>query len=148
LPRPSVPSNLVRPTLETRYHIDYDWWARSKGDLDLYMAQHLCVAHREELGGHSIADTRFEWIDPVTGQILRVDSLQYVLLTHCSLQPEYVSERTTLVDAVFRALLAGGNRPLTPVELAERTGRSAETILRTLSGDEIYRGLRPYSKQP
>jgi hypothetical protein len=148
LPRPTVPGNLVRPTLETRYHIDYDWWARSKGDLELYMAQHLCAAHRVELSGNPGSDIRHEWIDPKTGQILQVDNLQYVLLTHCSLQPDYISERATLVDAVFRAFLAGGNRPMTPVELSERIGRPAETILRTLSGDEIYRGLRPYTKQP
>ena len=148
LPRPTVPSNLVRQTLDTRYSIDYDWWARSKGDLELYMAQHLCAEHREELGSNAGSDVQVEWIDPATGQILHVDSLQYVLLTHCSLQPDYISERMTLVDAVFRAFLAGGNRPMTPVELAERTGRPAETILRTLSGDEIYRGIRPYSKQP
>jgi hypothetical protein len=146
LPRPTVPSNFVRPTLETQYHIDYDWWERSKGDLEHYMAQHLCAAHQAEFGGNFGSDKRFEWIDPKTGQILQVDTLQYVLLTHCSLEPDYITERTSLVDAVFRALLASGNRPMTPVELADRIGRSADTILRTLSGDEIYRGLRPYVK--
>jgi len=144
VPRPSVPSNLVRPTLDTQFHIDYTWWSRSKRDLDLYLAQHLCAQHREELGENPDSQTRVEWIDPATGQVQDVDQLQYVLLTHCSLQAEYMTERTSLVDAVFRALLAAGNRPMTPRELAERTGRSADTILRTLSGDEVYRGLRIY----
>lgn len=144
MPRPSVPSNLVRPTLDTLFHIDYGWWESAGRDLDLYMSQHLCDEHRAELGDHPDKSTRLDWVDPATGQVLRVDKVQYTLLTHCSLQPDYVTERTSLVDGVFRALLAVGNRPMTPVELAERTSRSADTILRTLSGDEVYRGLRPY----
>jgi hypothetical protein len=144
LPRPTAPSNLVRPTVNTRFHIDYAWWAQSQNDLDQYMAQHLCSEHRE--GATALKGGERDWIDPANGQVLRVDDLQYTLLTHCSLQPDYITERTSLVDAVFRALLAGGNRPMTPTELAERTGRSADTILRTLSGDVIYRGLRPVIK--
>src|SRR5687767_12129642 len=105
------------------------------------MAQHLCSEHRE--GASAFKSDERDWIDPATGQVVRVDELRYTLLAHCSLQPDYITERTSLVDAVFRALLAGGNRPMTPIELAEKTGRSADTILRTLSGDVIYRGLRP-----
>lgn len=144
MPRPTAPSNLVRPTVNTRFHIDYAWWAQSQSDLDQYMAQHLCAEHRE--GAASLKGGERDWIDPESGQVLRVDDLQYTLLRHCSLQPDYLTERTSLVDAVFRALLAGGNRPMTPLELAEKTGRSADTILRTLSGDVIYRGLRPHIK--
>jgi hypothetical protein len=109
------------------------------------MIEHLCPEHREQFASARVGRASVEWIDPKTGQVVRVDPLHYALLTHCSRQPDYISERTSLVDAVFRALLAVGNRPTTPVELAERTGRSAETILRTLSGDTIYRGLRPYA---
>lgn len=144
MPRPIVPSNLVRPTLETRYHIDYDWWARSSRDLEMYMAEHLCEMHRTELAKGSRSTELIDWVDPETGQVRQVDSVNYALLRHCSQQPDYVTERTSLVDVVFRVLLAAGNRPMTPVELADRTGRSAETILKTLSGEKIYRGLRPY----
>lgn len=108
------------------------------------MAQHLCAEHRDSAA--ELKGGERDWIDLSTGQVLRVDELQYTLLTHCSLEADYITERTSLVDAVFRALLAGGNRPMTPLELAERTGRSADTILRTLSGDVIYRGLRPAIK--
>lgn len=109
------------------------------------MAEHLCESHRADLAGALPASEIIDWIDPETGQVRRVDSINYALLTHCSLQPDYITERTSLVDAVFRALLATANRPMTPVELAERTRRSADTILRTLSGEKIYRGLRPYT---
>jgi hypothetical protein len=51
-----------------------------------------------------------------------------------------------LVDAIFRVFLANGNTPLNPAQIAERIGRphQAQTILRTLSGGRVYKGLRPY----
>jgi len=141
--RPTIPStSLVKPTLDTRFHIDYEWWERSGEDLRLYMLQHLCEAHRQELTDHE-PQVELDWVDPETGEVKRVNYLNYTLLKHCSQQPDYITERTSLVDAVFRALLAVGNRPLTPVELAVYTRRPAEMILRTLSGRTVYKGLRP-----
>ena len=41
--------------------------------------------------------------------------------------------------------LANGNQPLTAPELAEAIARpsDSDTILRTLSGSRVYKGLRP-----
>jgi hypothetical protein len=88
-------------------------------------------------------DEKVDWVDPDTAEVQQVDGLQHVLITHCAKEPDFISERTALVDAVFRIFLANGNTPLTPVELAERLGRPPETILRTLSGMRVYKGLRP-----
>lgn len=139
------PPNLIRPSENTRYHIDYDWWDRSGQDLHLYLLGHLCETHRSEFSGVTDSGERIEWIDPVTGQVLLVDGLTYTFMTHCSQQADFVSERTSMVDAVFRVLLASGNRPMTPKELSEITGRPSEMILKTLSGKTIYKGLRPAS---
>jgi hypothetical protein len=109
------------------------------------MTQHLCEEHRELFLSTEDTTELRDWIEPETGLVLRVNALQYALLTHCSLQPDYITERMSLVDAVFRAFLARGNHPMNPVDLAERTGRPAATILKTLSGEEIYRGLRPFA---
>ena len=46
---------LVRPTLETKFHIDYDWWDRADRDLEVYLRSHLCPEHQEkyvELDSH------------------------------------------------------------------------------------------------
>jgi hypothetical protein len=48
-----------------------------------------------------------------------------------------------LVDAIFRIFLASGNTPMTPIELAQQLGRPPDIILRVLTGEQIYRGLRP-----
>jgi hypothetical protein len=51
------------------------------------------------------------------------------------------------VDAVFRVFLANQNTPLTPTELGERIGRQPMTILRTLAGGTVYKGLRPTQEE-
>jgi hypothetical protein len=55
----------------------------------------------------------------------------------------FVTNHTSLVDAVFRTLLANGNTPLSPEELSSRLDRPAMTILLTLTGLQVYKGLRP-----
>ena len=54
-----------------------------------------------------------------------------------------MSQNMALVDSVFRILLSNGNRPTTPEELGEILNRPASTILRTLSGVRVYKGIRP-----
>jgi len=72
-----------------------------------------------------------------------VDGLQHVLIIHCAKRVGFISPHTTLVDAIFRIFLANGNTPMTPLELSQQSGRSPDLILRVLTGERIYRGLRP-----
>jgi len=51
-----------------------------------------------------------------------------------------------LVDSIFRVFLANGNAPLTCRELSNIIGHPPVKILRTLSGRQIYKGLRPVHK--
>ena len=84
-------------------------------------------------------------IDEDTGEVTRVDGLQHTLRVHCSLQPDYISRNTALVDAVFRVFMANSNKPLTAVELGARLRRDPALILKTLSGHRVYKGIRPYT---
>ena len=59
------------------------------------------------------------------------------------LNSDLISPHTTLVDAIFRIFLANGNAPMSPIELAQISGRAPDLILRVLMGEQIYRGLRP-----
>jgi hypothetical protein len=83
-------------------------------------------------------------VDPETAEVKRVDGLQHVLMTHCARQPNFITANTTLVDSVFRVFLSNGNEPLSIREVAEIINRPAETILRTISGPQVYKGLRPF----
>jgi hypothetical protein len=135
----------VKPTLQTKFHIDFDWWDRESRELRVYLQSHLCPEHQAAFtayAGEGLVDS----VDPETAEVQRVDGLQYTLRTHCMRLPDFLTTHTSLVDAVFRVFLANGNQPLTPEELAERIHRpgQAQTILRTLAGQRVYKGLRPY----
>jgi len=134
--------SLVKPTLQTRFHIDFDWWSQNDRNWRIHMQGLLCSEHREafaNLNGNELVD----WVDPETAEVQQVDGLQHVLITHCAQAEGFITEHTSMVEAVFRLFLANGNTPMTPVELAEQLGRRPEVILRTLSGLRVYKGLRP-----
>ncbi|HSB90284.1 MAG TPA: hypothetical protein VLD63_09715 [Anaerolineales bacterium] len=135
-------ATLVRPTLATPFHIDYEWWKRADRELEVYLRSHLCADHQQAFAG-SDAVAVFDHVDPRTGEVRQVAGIQQILMSHCSHLPGYISPQSTLVDAVFRILLANGNTPVSSTELGEILHRPAQTILRTLSSARVYKGIRP-----
>ncbi len=143
MPERAFSKRLVRPTLDTQFHIDYQWWDRADRDLEVYLRSHLCPEHQDayaEMEPGAMVDH----VDPDTAEVTRVPGVQHVLISHCARQPDYVTTQTTLVNAIFRIFLANGNQPLSATELGERLSRPAQMILRTLSGPRVYKGIRPY----
>lgn len=134
--------SLVKPTLQTRFHIDFEWWKGHDRDWHIYLRNFLCPDHQQAFADVDDSE-QVDWVDPETAEVQRVDGLQNILITHCARQRSFITQHTTLVDSVFRIFLSNGNVPLTPEELAEQLGRDARMILRTLSGTRVYRGLRP-----
>lgn len=134
--------SLVKPTLQTRYHIDFDWWRKNDRDWRVYLRNYLCPEHQEAFANIE-TDDKVDWVDPQTAEVQPVDGLQHVLITHCAKEEAFITQQTTLVDAVFRLFLSNGNQPLSVVDLAEQLGRPPVTILKTLSGTRVYKGLRP-----
>ncbi|KAB2905032.1 MAG: hypothetical protein KJ064_12345 [Anaerolineae bacterium] len=134
-------SSRVRPTLETRFHIDYDWWKRDERDLRMYLISHL-APERQELFRDAEQDEQVDWVDPETAEVRRIDALQRELQTAAQSE-DFITSQTSLVDAVFRLFLANGNTPLTPVEIGEELGRPPQMILKTLAGGRVYKGIRP-----
>ena len=136
----------IKPDLETKFHIDSDWWEREGRDLRVYLQSHLCSECKVIYTNHR-GSAEVDWIDPDTAEVTRVDALWQSLRTHCSQRPDFITEHTPLTDAVFRVFLANGNQPLSATELHEILGRrTPKTILRTLGGRRVYKGIRPVLK--
>jgi len=135
--------SLVKPTVNTPFHIDFDWWKQHDNNWRIYLQSCLCADHKL-LYSETTDVILVDWVDPNTAEVHSVDGLQHILMSHCAIQPEFLTNFTTLVDSTFRILLANGNTPLTPKQLEEKIGKPAETILRTLSGLNIYKGIRPF----
>ncbi len=134
--------SLVKPTLETPFRIDFDWWKSHDHNWRVFLYGFLCEEHQKAFSDLT-GEIWIDWIDPQTAEVQHVDGLQHILMTHCAKQPDFVSNTTTLVHAVFRVLLANGNVPCSPNELSKLVGKSPEIILRTLSGPTVYQGIRP-----
>lgn len=132
----------IKPTLGTKFHIDFDWWEENDRDLRVYLHQHLCQECRDIYTSHLGSET-IDWVDPDTAEVQSVDGLWHALRQHCSLQPDYIAPETPLTTAVFRVFLANGNSPLTPVELGAKLGKPAEVILRVLGQVRVYDGVKP-----
>ena len=134
--------SLVKPTLQTHFHIDFNWWQQRDSDWRVYLYSLLCPDH-QVMFGNTPQNQMVDWVDPETAEVQQVDGLQHVLISHCAKSLGFITEHTTLVDAVFRLFLSNGNTPLNASELGAQLGKPPETILRTLTGGQVYRGLRP-----
>lgn len=135
--------SLVKPTLETPLHIDFEWWKQNDGNWRVYLWGYLCADHQKIFASMN-QNTDIDFVDMDTGIVRTVDGLQNILMAHCARQPGFITENTALVDAVFRVFLANGNRPLSSIELEQEIRRPATTILRTMAGARIYKGVRPF----
>jgi hypothetical protein len=134
--------SLLKPTTKSPFHIDFDWWEKNDRDWRVFLRSLLCAEHQKALAETS-EDALIDWVDPKTAEVKPVDGVRHALMNHCALQPEFLGERTAVVEGVFRLLLVNGNTPMSPAELSKKLGRPADTILRTLTGPRVYRGLRP-----
>jgi hypothetical protein len=133
--------SLVKPTTETHFYIDFDWWRHNENDWHVHLRSALCPMHQAMFSDWK--NTFSDWIDPVTAEVIQMDGLLQVLMTHCAKEPDFLTTHTMIVDGVFRALLANGNRPMSSLELGDQLGKSPDIILKTISGVRVYKGIRP-----
>jgi hypothetical protein len=134
--------SFVKPGLTTSYHIDFDWWKNHDANWRVFLFGYLCSEHQAMFSNRE-ESTMIDWVDPETAEVHQVDGLQSTLMNHCAKLENFYTGQTALVDAIFRVFLANGNSPLNSNELSDRIGKPAETILRTISSPNVYRGIRP-----
>ena len=135
--------SLIKPTLKTPFHIDFDWWRINDNNWHVALQSLLCHEHQEAYAGLPEGQM-IDWVDPETAEVHLLDGLQNTLISHCAQQPGFLDEHTALVDAIFRLLLVSGNTPMSVEELGARLTRPADTILKTIAGARVYKGLKPY----
>jgi hypothetical protein len=133
----------VKPTLDTKLHIDFDWWKEKGADFRVVLQSRLCSDCQVKYGAMGTVD-KIDWIDPDTAEITQVDGLWHSLRTCCSQRSDYITEQTPMVEAAFRVFLANDNTPLTPRELSQVIGKgSPDAILRALASRQVYMGIKP-----
>ena len=133
---------LIKPSVRTKFCIDYDWWESSRDDLRIYLLTHLSPEQQAQLESSDLSEI-YDYVDPQTGEVSQLDLLG-LAIKESSQREDFITDHIGLIDSVFRALLVNGNQPLNALELAKTTGRPAETILKTIGGMRVYRGIRPH----
>ncbi|MEX1248300.1 MAG: hypothetical protein WEA61_07435 [Anaerolineales bacterium] len=134
-PRPS----LIKPTLDTPFHIDFSWWRQNDREWLVFLRGLLGEEQEAHLAEMNMED-RVDWVDPHTGEVTQMDLLQYLLSQHYAQQGE---QGASMVESIFRVFLKNGNSAMSARQLGEALSRPPQTILRTLAGARVYRGIRP-----
>jgi hypothetical protein len=132
----------IKPTLDTKFHIDFSWWQRKGQNLRAYLQSHICPSCQPFIqeNEHKL----FDWVDFETGEVFQVDTLWYLIAGHCYEDPTFLDNRVPLTTAIFRAFIVNNNTPLTPVEIHRKIRKKTpDVILKTIGGREVYQGIKP-----
>lgn len=134
--------SLIKPSLTTNFHIDFDWWKNQDRNWRNALESFLCEEHRQLFKN---ADNAIDadLVDPKTGEVSQGDPLIDILTHHCAKQEGFLSPSGPLVDSIFKVFLVNDNQPLNPEALAAITGRDADIILKTIGTLKVYKGIRP-----
>lgn len=140
IPRPSA---LAKNDQDTKFHIDYDWWATT-GKLRMYLLSHIQDEDERERLTASEEGALVDYVHPETGEVFKYDELN-LALQRAAQESDFINPQASMVDNIFRVFLKNGNQPLTPRELEAAVGKPSNTILKTIGGTRVYKGIRPVS---
>ena len=135
-------SSLIKPGLTTKFRVDFEWWKSQDRNWRNWLVAFMCSKH-QELFIQSTDAQEMDLVNPETGEVTRGDGLIQTLVEHCAMQEGFISPNAPLVDSVFKVFIVNRNQPLNAIELAERIGKPADTILRTIGTTRVYKGIRP-----
>ena len=140
------PLSLIKPTAETLYHLDFDWWQDNDSNWRIFLLEFLCPEHQAFFKDKADT-TKIDAVDPESAEIKQVDGLLYELMNHCAKQEGFINANLPIIAKVLRTFLSNGNQPLTAAALAEIVNRPVATVLATLSGPQVFKGIRQFHKQ-
>ena len=81
--------SLLKPTLETPFCVDFDWWQKNDNNWRISLRDMLCPEHQEAMAEME-EDHLIDWIDPKTGEVSELEGLQTLLINHCAKQEGFL----------------------------------------------------------
>ncbi len=93
---------LRRPTNETLFHVDWSWFERNNLDPQSVIRNQLTESCRQRYEGREVAEV--DHIDPVTGEVFRLDNLREAILAECQWEDDYLSRDLPLGTGHFAHL--------------------------------------------
>lgn len=134
---------LARPTVNSYFHVDWDWFRRNKLGIKSLVHNQLCPqCLREFSEGVEVQDV--DYIDPETGEVFKINNLWEAILAHCQWQPNYLDNNMPLNQRILRVFLASNNEPMTVKALARELGLyDPNFLLRVLMASGVQNGVVP-----
>jgi len=134
--------SLVKPTVDTPFQIDFEWWKETDSNWRIFLFGFLCEEHQEVFSDKNDS-LNIDAVDPETAEVISVDGFLHTLMSHCAKMEDFIPDNLPLIGHIFRIFLANGNEPLTPQKLSDMVNKPARTILVTIGGHRVYKGIRP-----
>ena len=138
--------SLVKPTIDTPFHIDFEWWQETDSNWRIFLFSFLCEKHQHDFAEKSDS-FMIDAVDPETAQVKPVDGFLYTLMNHCAQNNDFIPSNLPIVGRIFRTFLANGNKALSPKQLSEMIERPEKTILITIGSRQVYKGIRPVNNK-
>ena len=60
--------SLMKPTVKTPFHIDFDWWQQNENDWHVHLSSLLCEVHQKMFADWN-NDQFIDWVDPETAEV-------------------------------------------------------------------------------
>lgn len=127
---------VARLTTTSKFQIDVSYWEKQGRNFREEVYDALCDECKSM---YSLDDQRdVDHIDPVTGQVTRLDVLLDCASEVCANAPDFVNPRMPLTRSIFRAFIAGGNMPQSAEEIFARIKKgSPQIILKELISNQM-----------
>ena len=85
--------SIVKPTLDTPFHIDFDWWRDHDREWRVHLRSLLSPEAQEKFADIINGDDLIDWVDPETAEVHQVDGLQHVVITHSAQEEGFLDTR-------------------------------------------------------
>ena len=116
------------PPAETRWVISMDWFTQNSRSFVSLLSSYLCTECEKRLRGSK---------KEPTPQVLMA-----TIKKCCAQEPDFVNQKTPVLESCFRVLLRNGNQPLTLQEMAAELARLRSLDISTASPAALERILK------
>lgn len=127
---------VVRLSTTSKFQIDVSYWEKQGRNFREEVYDTLCDECKRM---YSLQEQRdVDHIDPVTGQVTRLDILLDCASEVCANSPDFVNPRMPLTRSIFRAFIAAGNMPQSAQDIYDRIKKgSPQIILKELMSTQM-----------
>ena len=127
---------VARLTTTSKFHIDVSYWEKQGRNFREEVYDALCDECKSM---YSLEETReVDHVDPVTGQVTRLDVLLDCASEVCANSADFVNPRMPLTRSIFRAFIAAGNMPQSAEDIYARIKKgSPQVILKELLSNQM-----------